>query len=97
MPPQTLYEFGTFDESRPIFTLNEIRKTNPQRFEMEQLTAIVYVDRVEHGIIGYKDITANEFWVRGHMPEYPLMPGVILCECAAQLAGFEARSTSVID
>ena len=27
----------------------------------------------------------DEFWVRGHMPDYPLMPGVLMCEAAAQL------------
>ena len=26
----------------------------------------------------YKDIKADEFWVRGHMPGYPLMPGVLM-------------------
>ncbi|MBM4075278.1 MAG: beta-hydroxyacyl-ACP dehydratase [Planctomycetes bacterium] len=96
MPPQSLYEFGSFDENRPIFTIEEIRQVNPQRFEMEQLTAILYVDRELHGIIGYKDITPNEFWVRGHMPDFPLMPGVILCECAAQLAGFYARKYELL-
>ena len=96
MPPQTLYELGSFDENRPVFTLDEIREINPQRFEMEQLTGILFVDNVEHGIIGYKDIAPNEFWVRGHMPNFPLMPGVVLCECAAQLAGFYARKFKLL-
>ncbi len=96
MPPQTLYEFGSFDENQPVFTLEEIREINPQRFEMEQLSGILSVDHVEHGIIGYKDITPNEFWVRGHMPNFPLMPGVVLCECAAQLAGFYARKFKLL-
>ena len=96
MPPQTLYDFNSFDENKPIFTLEEIREINPQRFEMEQLSGILHIDRVEHGIIGYKDVTPNEFWVRGHMPDFPLMPGVVLCECAAQLAGFYARKFKLL-
>ena len=32
---------------------------NPQRFEMEQLTAIVYLDSQQHVIAGYKDVTAR--------------------------------------
>jgi len=55
---------------------------------MEQLTAIVYVDPSQHLIAGYKDVTAEEFWVRGHMPDYPLMPGVVMCEAAAQLCSY---------
>ncbi|WP_010588356.1 3-hydroxyacyl-ACP dehydratase FabZ family protein [Schlesneria paludicola] len=97
MPPQLIYEFDRVDFDRPVFTIEEIREINPQRFEMEQLTAIVYVDREGNGLIGYKDITPNEFWVRGHMPEFPLMPGVVLCECAAQLAGFYARKYELLE
>ena len=96
MPPQMIYSLDNIDFDKPVFTLEEIRQVNPQRFEMEQLTAILYVDREGDGVIGYKDITPNEFWVRGHMPDFPLMPGVVLCECAAQLAGFYARKYELL-
>ena len=96
MPPQAIYELSKIDFDRPLFTIDEIRKVNPQRYEMEQLTAILHVDREGNGLVGYKDITANEFWVRGHMPDFPLMPGVVLCECAAQLAGFYARKYELL-
>jgi 3-hydroxyacyl-[acyl-carrier-protein] dehydratase len=39
-------------------------------------------------ILGYKDVTDHEFWVRGHIPSRPLMPGVIQIEAAAQLLSF---------
>ena len=38
--------------------------------------------------LGFKDVTEKEFWVRGHIPDRPLMPGVIMVEAAAQLASF---------
>ena len=63
---------------------------------MEQITGVVHVDPENHGIVGYKDITDEEFWITGHMPGFPLMPGVILCECAAQLAGFYSRKYDVL-
>lgn len=96
MPAQPLYDYKQFDFDCPLFSLEDIRKINPQRFEMEQLTAIVHVDMEECGIVGFKDVTSNEFWARGHMPEFPLMPGVILCECAAQLAGFYATKFNLL-
>jgi 3-hydroxyacyl-[acyl-carrier-protein] dehydratase len=96
MPPQTLYDISQFDFDNPLFDLDEIRKVNPQRHEMEQLTGIVHIDRENHGLVGFKDVTDKEFWVRGHMPGFPLMPGVILCECAAQLAGFYARKYNIL-
>lgn len=74
----------------PIATLEEIRQFNRQRFEFEQLQAVIYED-IEHNICaGYRDVRDDEFWVRGHMPEFPLLPGVLLCESAAQLASYYA-------
>ena len=96
MPPQHIYPLDSVDYDRPQFDIEEIRKINPQRYEMEQLTAVLYVDVPGNGLVGYKDVTENEFWVRGHMPGFPLMPGVILCECAAQLAGFFARKYELL-
>jgi 3-hydroxyacyl-[acyl-carrier-protein] dehydratase len=82
MPPPTLYDLSEIDFSRPVFDIEAIRRVNPQRNQMEQLTAIVYVDTARHGLVGYKDITEDEFWIAGHMPGFPLMPGVIMCEAA---------------
>lgn len=96
MPPERLYDITLFDYDNPMFDLQEIRRINPQRHEMEQLTAIVHLDQEGKGIVGYKDVTNKEFWITGHMPGFPLMPGVILCECAAQLAGFFARKYDIL-
>lgn len=85
---QFLVDPSNYDLNKPIADLAEIRKFNPQRFEMEQLTAIVYDDEETHTCVGYKDITEEDFWVRGHMPSFPLLPGVIMCEIAAQLASY---------
>jgi len=96
MPPPALYDLSTIDFSRPIFDIEAIRRVNPQRNQMEQLTAVVYIDTVHHGVVGYKDITEDEFWVPGHMPGFPLMPGVVMCEAAAQLAGFYASKFKLL-
>ena len=88
MPPAALVDPATIDTSRVLADGEAIRQGNPQRFEMEQLTAIVSFDREDNLIIGYKDVKADEFWVRGHMPGYPLMPGVLICEAAAQLSSY---------
>lgn len=82
---------AAYDLDHVVFDIEEIRRYNPQRFEMEQLTAIVYDDREQGICAGYKDVSADEFWVRGHMPGMPLMPGVIMCEAAAQLCGFHVQ------
>lgn len=96
MPPPILYPISEYDYENPLVDLDGIRRVNPQRHEMEQLTGIVHIDEPDHGLVGFKDVTDDEFWIRGHMPDFPLMPGVILCECAAQLAGFYARKFNIL-
>ena len=89
MTPQgLLFDLSQIDLNHVVADLDVVRKYNPQRFEMEQLTAIVHEDVDEGVCIGYKDVTADEFWVRGHMPNMPLMPGVVMLECAAQLCSY---------
>ena len=77
-----------YDLEKPVARLEEIEKYNPQRFEMEQLTAIVYENAEDYTCVGYKDMTDGEFWVRGHIPGNPILPGVVICEAAAQLASY---------
>jgi 3-hydroxyacyl-[acyl-carrier-protein] dehydratase len=88
MPRELLLDPASIDWNRVIVDLDGIRKVNPQRFEMEQLTAIVLIDAEKHMIAGYKDVGADEFWVQGHLPGYPLYPGVLMCEAAAQLCSY---------
>lgn len=87
---ELLLDFSEFDPNRVLADLEEIRRYNPQRFEMEQLTAISYEDPVRNICAGFKDLGHQEFWVRGHMPGMPLMPGVIMCEAAAQMCSYFA-------
>lgn len=85
-----------YDLDHVVADIDEIRRYNPQRFEMEQLTAIVYDDPQRGVIAGYKDLAPDEFWVRGHMPGMPLMPGVLMCEAAAQLCGFHVQKHNLM-
>ena len=88
MPPGALFDLSQVDFGRVVADRDEIHRYNPQRFDMEQLTAVVHLDPSQHLIVGYKDVSADEFWVRGHMPGYPLLPGVLMCEAAAQLCSY---------
>jgi 3-hydroxyacyl-[acyl-carrier-protein] dehydratase len=88
MPPEPHFDPSRLDFDSVLADQEAIRRVNPQRFEMEQLTAIIYLDTANHIVVGYKDVRTDEFWVRGHMPDYPLMPGVLMCEAAAQMCSF---------
>lgn len=86
-----LVDLSKVDFDQVVADIEVIRSHNPQRFEMEQLTAVVWEDLEERACVGYKDLMMDEFWVRGHMPGMPLMPGVIMLEAAAQLCSYFAQ------
>lgn len=91
-----LIDPALLDFDQVVADVEEIRRYNPQRFEMEQLTAVIYEDLEEYACAGYKDIGRDEFWVRGHMPDMPLMPGVIVLEAAAQLCSFFSQKHDLL-
>jgi len=89
MPPKLLFDLSQIElTGKPIFDKEAIGRVNPQRFEMQQVDGILWYDKKRFLILGYKDVTENEFWVRGHIPGRPLMPGVLMVEAAAQLTSF---------
>jgi 3-hydroxyacyl-[acyl-carrier-protein] dehydratase len=89
MPPPLLFDLSAIDlQADPIFNKEEICKVNLQQYEMQQLDGVLWYDKDKYLILGYKDITDSEFWIRGHIPGRPLMPGVIMVEAAAQLSSF---------
>ena len=98
MPPVYLFDLSQIDlNGEPLFNKEAICRANPQRFEMQQLDGILWLDKDQHFILGYKDVTDQEFWVRGHIPGRPLMPGVIMVEASAQLLSFYVRQLKLND
>lgn len=88
MKSKFIIDPALLDLDNPIADIEAIRELNPQRFEMEQLTSILYEDLENRCCAGLKVITDDEFWIRGHMPGMPLMPGVVMLEAVAQLSSF---------
>ena len=98
MPPPLLFDLSQIDlTTNPVFDKKTISEVNPQSFEMQQLDGILWYDKEKRLILGYKDVTENEFWVRGHIPGRPLMPAVIMIEAAAQLLSFFVNRVYQLD
>ncbi|MDO8304005.1 MAG: hypothetical protein Q7T18_12275 [Sedimentisphaerales bacterium] len=88
MPPTLLIDMSKIDLGTVVFDRDAVLAVNPQNYEMQQLDGIIWYDKEANEILGFKDVTDKEFWVRGHIPGRPLMPGVIMVEAAAQLSSF---------
>ena len=88
MPPAFLVDLDSIDPDTLVAGPEEIRKRNPHRFEMELLDAVTHYDPETGLIAGYFDAREDQFWVRGHIPGRPLMPGVLMVEAAAQLCSY---------
>lgn len=91
MPPALLFDYKQLDLTHLEYDRSVIAQVNPQSYEMAQLDGIVWHDLSKMMCLGYKDATDKEFWVRGHIPGRPIMPGVIMVEAAAQLCSFFMR------
>jgi 3-hydroxyacyl-[acyl-carrier-protein] dehydratase len=98
MPPPLLFDLSQIDlNAPPVLDREAVCRANPQRFEMQQLDGILWYDQEKSQMLGFKDVTDKEFWVRGHIPGRPLMPGVIMIEAAAQLCSFFVKQIYTVE
>lgn len=73
--------------------INGIMKILPHRYPFLLVDRIV---ELEHGkrCVGIKNVTINEPFFPGHFPGHPVMPGVLIVEAMAQVAGIMAYLAS---
>ena len=97
MPPEPFIDLETIDQSHIEATREQIGEVNPHRFEFQQLDGVFFTDHEALVMAGFKDIRADEFWVRGHIPGRPLLPGVLMIECAAQMISYFVITHTNVD
>lgn len=68
-----------------ILDINEIRAILPHRYPFLLVDRILELDAER--IVGIKNVTLNEPFFIGHFPDFPVMPGVMIVEAMAQVAG----------
>ena len=79
-------EEGMRASTAPLLDVHEIFKILPHRYPMLLIDKVLEMDGY-HRAVGIKNVTINEPYFAGHFPSRPIMPGVLMVEAMAQLAG----------
>lgn len=64
----------------------EIQKIIPHRYPFLLVDKIIELEEGKRAV-GIKNVTINEPFFQGHFPGNPIMPGVLIVEAMAQVAG----------
>lgn len=68
------------------FSIQEIRDLLPHRYPFALVDRIIDFQAGKRAV-GLKNVTINEPFFPGHIPDRPIMPGVLIVESMAQVGG----------
>lgn len=77
-----------------MMDIKEIQKFLPHRYPFLLVDRIIEIEPGTKAI-GIKNVTFNEGFFQGHFPGQPIMPGVLIIEAMAQVAGLLAFCSGI--
>lgn len=87
-PPKFIVDLSQVDMDQAMVSRAALEERIPHRGVMSLLDGVIWHDEGYKQGIAIKRVQNDEFWVPGHFPGRPMMPGVMMIEAGAQLASF---------
>jgi 3-hydroxyacyl-[acyl-carrier-protein] dehydratase len=76
-----------------MMDITEIKKYLPHRYPFLLVDRVTEIE-IGRSIVAYKNVSFNEPFFQGHFPDNPVMPGVLIVEALAQVAGILGFKTA---
>jgi 3-hydroxyacyl-[acyl-carrier-protein] dehydratase len=89
---ELLFDIHELDLTGVRMSPEDVGRVNPQCGDMRQLDHVIWFNEGITQGLGVKQVRQDEFWVPGHIPGRPLLPGVLMIEAGAQLSSAMYRS-----
>jgi len=77
-----------------MIDINGIQNLLPHRYPFLMIDRVIELEPNVR-VLGVKNVTINEPFFQGHFPGNPIMPGVLIVEALAQLAGVLAFNSGM--
>lgn len=89
--PLPLFDITGLDLTAIAVSADEVSRINPHRGHMRHLDHVIWMSEDHGRALGLKHVRDDEFWVPGHIPGRPLLPGVLMIEAGAQLCSVQYK------
>jgi len=78
-------------DKEPVMDINQIHQLLPHRYPMGLVDKVTEIS--DNNIVAIKNVTYNEEFFKGHLPNEHIMPGVLVIEALAQCGGILALNS----
>jgi len=74
-----------------MYDINKIKEVIPHREPFLLIDRVIELEKGKKAV-ALKSVSYNEYFFRGHFPDNPVMPGVLILEALAQTGAFALLS-----